>query len=78
MKNNPETKIISDLVAYLDGELSERDRRRVATALRGSPALLQEVGHLEQTGSYISKLDRATLSENFPATFLRIILTLFH
>lgn len=71
MKNNAETKIISDLVAYLDGELSERDQSRIALALRSSPALQREVDRFKQMSSRIVNLDRATLSANFSSTFLQ-------
>ena len=59
-----------DLVAYLDGELSERDHRQVATALRSSPALQQEADRLEHVSSLVANLDRATPSVDFSATFL--------
>lgn len=69
--NSTATQLIPDLVAYLDGELSERDQRKVATALRGSPALQQESDRLKQVSSLVANLDRATPSPDFSATFLQ-------
>jgi anti-sigma factor RsiW len=71
MRNNAETQHMPDLVAYLDGELSERDHRQVATALRSSPALQQEADRLEHVSSLVANLDRATPSVDFSATFLQ-------
>ena len=76
MRNNAAIHVIPDqvtpdLVAYLDGELSERDHRQVATALRSSPALQQEADRLERVNSLVANLDRAIPSANFSATFLQ-------
>lgn len=58
-----------ELVAYLDGELSEREHTRITSALRASPALQQEAAHLKQVGSLVANLNRVTPAADFAETF---------
>ena len=69
MRNNTQTQVIPDLVAYLDEELSERDHSRVATAVRGSSALQQETARLVRVGSLVATLGKVTPSSSFADTF---------
>ena len=69
MSNKTQTQVIPELVAYLDGELSERDQSQVAAALRGSSHLQQETARLERVGSLVANLEQVAPSANFAATF---------
>lgn len=69
MKNKTDTYVMPELVAYLDGELSERDQSRVATALRASSRLQHEVARLERVDSLVANLERVTPSADFADTF---------
>ena len=69
MRNKTHTHVIPELVAYLDGELSERDQSRIAAALCGSSDLQQETARLERVGSLIAHLEKIAPSSNFADTF---------
>ena len=60
-----------ELVAYLDGELSEREHTRITSALRTSLALQQEAAHLKQVGLLVANLDRVTPTADFAEIFWR-------
>ena len=63
MSNKTQTQVIPELVAYLDGELSERDQSQVAAALRGSSHLQQETARLERVGLLVRTLSRLPVRE---------------
>lgn len=69
MKPSRETQVTPELVAYLDGELPERDHRRVAAAVGDSMHLREEAARLARIGSAVAGLERIAPSANFAATF---------
>ena len=69
MKPSRETQVTPELVAYLDGELSERDHRRVAAAVGDSMHLREEAARLARIGSAVAALERIAPSADFAATF---------
>ena len=69
MTPKSETQVIPDLVAYLDGELSERDHGRVATAVGNSSRLQGEAARFERVDSLVAELERVTPSSDFADTF---------
>ena len=69
MKPSRETQVTPELVAYLDGELPERDHRRVAAAVGDSMHLQDEAARLAQIGSAVAELERVAPSADFAATF---------
>ncbi len=71
MKPSRETQITPELVAYLDGELPQRDHRRVAAAVGDSMHLREEAARLARIGSAVAGLERIAPSANFAATFRR-------
>ena len=71
MKPSRETQVTPELVAYLDGELSERDHRRVAAAVGDSVHLQDEAARLARIGSAVAELERVAPSADFAATFQR-------
>jgi hypothetical protein len=64
-------KIRDELVAYCDGELSERDRIRVAAHLKTCPTCAQEEVRLGRVDQMLTSLERITPSPDFAATFWR-------
>ena len=58
-----------ELLAYLDGELSEREHAQITSALRASPTLQQEAAQLKQLSSLVADLDRVAPSADFADTF---------
>ena len=69
MKPSRETQVTPELVAYLDGELPERDHRRVAAAVGDSMHLREEAARLARIGSAVAGLERIAPSADFAATF---------
>ena len=69
MKPSRETQVTPELVAYLDGELPERDHRRVAAAVGDSMHLQDEAARLARIGSVVAELERVAPSADFSATF---------
>ena len=69
MKPSRETQVTPELVAYLDGELPERDHRRVAAAVGDSMHLREEAARLARIGSAVAALERIAPSADFAATF---------
>ena len=69
MKPSRETQVTPELVAYLDGELPERDHRRVAAAVGDSIHLREEAARLARIGSAVAGLERIAPSADFAATF---------
>jgi hypothetical protein len=63
--------IRKELVAYRDGELSERDRVRVATHLETCAACSREEAQLAGVGQLFASLERIAPSPDFAATFWR-------
>jgi anti-sigma factor RsiW len=61
--------IRNELVAYRDGELSERAHEQVAAHLRTCPACAQEERQLARLDQLIVGLERMPLSPGFAATF---------
>ena len=71
MKPSRETQVTPELVAYLDGELSERDHRRVAAAVGDSMPLREEATRFARVGAVVAGLERVAPSADFAATFRR-------
>ena len=69
MKPSRETQVTPELVAYLDGELPERDHKRVAAAVGDSMHLREEAARLARIGSAVAGLERIAPSADFAATF---------
>jgi hypothetical protein len=63
--------IRKELVAYRDGELSERDRVRVATHLKTCAACSREEAQLAGVGQLFASVERIAPSPDFAATFWR-------
>jgi anti-sigma factor RsiW len=55
----------ANLVAYLDGELTETEARAIATKLTQSPTARREVESLERTWQLLDHLPRPRAPENF-------------
>jgi anti-sigma factor RsiW len=55
----------ANLVAYLDGELPERESRAIATKLTQSPTARREVELLERTWQLLEHLPRPRAPEDF-------------
>ena len=62
-------KIRNELVAYRDGELSERDHARVAQHLGTCSACHQEDAQCALVGRLVSTMERITPSADFAANF---------
>ena len=71
MKPSRETQVTPELVAYLDGELSERDHRRVVAAVGDSMPLREEATRFARVGAVVAGLERVAPSADFAATFRR-------
>ena len=62
-------EIREEIVAYQDGELSEHDRKQVATHLRTCTVCTQEAASLARVGQMFSSIERVTPSLEFAAHF---------
>lgn len=60
---NPEER--ANLVAYVDGELTEAEARNLSTKLTHSPTARREVDLLRKTWDALDKLERPHVSEQF-------------
>lgn len=58
------------LTAYLDGELSEAERRRVEQSLAGEPALAKELAELRAVRDMVRHLPREEVPADFARRFL--------
>ena len=63
-------KILSDLSAYLDGELPPSQARRVEDALRQDPPLAAELESLRRTRDLVRGLPRAAAAPDFVSSVL--------
>ena len=68
---NPEER--ANLVAYIDGELTDHESRLIATKLTQSATARQEVDSLKKTWELLEYLDRPRASEAFPERTLTTI-----
>ena len=65
MASNPLDKtIVSELSAYLDGELSPADRQRVAEAIEGDSRLREVLRDLRRTRNLLQALPRESIPED--------------
>jgi len=71
---NPEER--SNLVAYIDGELTENEARLIATKLTQSPTARREVDSLKKTWELLEYLPRPQASDEFPERTLTSIRSL--
>ncbi|WP_165072044.1 anti-sigma factor family protein [Paludisphaera rhizosphaerae] len=55
----------ANLVAYIDGELTEAESRNLSTKLTHSPTARREVDLLKKTWDALDKLERPQVSEQF-------------
>ncbi len=67
---NDEHNISEELSAYLDGELSEAEARRIEQALRDDPALARELEALRAARELVRSLPTAKAPEGFAATVM--------
>jgi ferric-dicitrate binding protein FerR (iron transport regulator) len=70
---NPEER--SNLVAYIDGELTDDEARAIATKLTQSPTARREVDSLRKTWELLEYLPRPQASQEFPDRTLSSIRT---
>ena len=63
-------KILADLSAYLDGELSHAQAQRVEEAARQEPAVARELAALRRTRELVRGLERVKTSPDFVAGVL--------
>jgi len=68
---NPEER--ANLVAYIDGELTDHESRVIATKLTQSATARQEVDALKKTWELLEYLDRPRASGEFPERTLTTI-----
>jgi anti-sigma factor RsiW len=68
---NPEERF--NLVAYIDGELTEHEARVIATKLTQSPTARREVDSLKKTWELLEYLPRPQASDAFPERTLTSI-----
>ena len=68
---NPEER--ANLVAYIDGELTDHESRVIATKLTQSATARHEVDSLKKTWELLEYLDRPHASEAFPERTLTSI-----
>jgi anti-sigma factor RsiW len=61
-----------ELTAYLDGELSSEDRRRVEEKLARDAAYRTELQRMQQAWDMLDKLPRATVDESFARTTIEM------
>ena len=61
-----------DLVAYLDGELSEESTRHIEELLRTSPDVREEVQRLERAWDLLGELPKSEADESFTQTTVEI------
>lgn len=61
------------LVAYLDGELDEKETAQVEELLAGDPQAREALMRLDRTWSLLDQLDRARLAEAFTRTTLEMV-----
>ncbi|MGC8638889.1 MAG: anti-sigma factor family protein [Isosphaeraceae bacterium] len=66
----------ANLVAYLDGELTENEERRIATKLSQSRTARLEVESLKQTWELLEHLPRPQASADFPERMMTSIRTM--
>jgi anti-sigma factor RsiW len=66
----------ANLVAYIDGELTENEARLIATKLTQSPTARLEVDSLKKTWELLEYLPRPQASEEFPERTLTSIRSL--
>jgi anti-sigma factor RsiW len=71
---NPEER--ANLVAYIDGELTDTESRVIATKLTQSATARQEVDSLKKTWELLEYLPRPRASQEFPERTLTSIRTL--
>lgn len=65
----------ANLVAYLDGELTELESRALAAKVALSPTIRHEVTALEQTWSLLDELPRPQATEEFTARTVSLAIT---
>jgi anti-sigma factor RsiW len=61
------------LVAYLDGELSDEETARIEQRLSDDPQARASLVRLERTWSMLDQLQRASLDEKFTRTTLEMV-----
>lgn len=65
----------ANLVAYLDGELTEPESRALASKITLSPAVQHELTTLEQTWNLLDELPRPLATEEFTSRTVSLAIT---
>lgn len=73
IKANDEAQLDEQLVAYLDGELSDEEVRRVEALLASDPEVRQRLARLERTWALLDRLDRVPTDEQFTRSTLEMV-----
>ncbi len=71
---NSDESLLTDLVAYLDGELEPQRARRVEQLLFSDPKVQEEVRKLEQSWELLDHLPQTVVSDNFARTTVELVL----
>ncbi len=71
--NENSENLREQLVAYLDGELTAEESRRVEELLASNPAIRDEIARLESTWRMLDTLPRAEADEAFTRTTVEIV-----
>jgi anti-sigma factor RsiW len=62
-----------ELTAYLDGELTSDDRRRVEARLARDPEYRAELQRMQRAWDMLDKLPRATVDDSFARTTIEMV-----
>jgi anti-sigma factor RsiW len=62
-----------ELTAYLDGELTSEDRRRVEEKLARDPEYRGELQRMQRAWDMLDKLPRATVDDSFARTTIEMV-----
>src|SRR6185295_11421829 len=68
-----ESAVRDDLVAYLDGELSDDETRRIEELMASDPRVRQELQRLERTWDLLDGLPKAEVDRSFTSTTVEMI-----
>jgi hypothetical protein len=70
---NGQAALEEQLVAYLDGELSDAESRRVEELVAADPGAREAMTRLERTWGLLDRLDRSQVGEGFTHTTLEML-----
>jgi hypothetical protein len=69
----PQSELIDELSAYLDGELDAESVRRVEERLARDPAYRAELKKLERAWDLLDRLPRASVGESFTRSTIEMV-----